>query len=149
MKVKKYELFLNENNHPSIKVDKTYNIPADKITCTSQIADMLIQKCNLDKKYTESVYIFGLNAANQITGFYELSKGSTTSSSMYYKELFSFALLSGSQKIVMLHNHPDGNMSESSDDIFVKERVSQCCQLLDIEFTDTIIISPNGYRSFL
>ena len=48
----------------------------------------------------------------------------------------------------MIHNHPSGNPSPSSDDKKVTEIVANGCKSVGIYLNDHIIIGDNTYYSF-
>ncbi|MCP3660424.1 MAG: hypothetical protein GY830_09015 [Bacteroidetes bacterium] len=51
-------------------------------------------------------------------------------------------------KIVLVHNHPSGNLSPSMCDIEVTGKLIQVGNFIDIAVVDHIIFSEDGYYSF-
>lgn len=81
---------------------------------------------NLDiKNKPQNISIIGIGNVNEVT----------------YKpyEIFKPAILSNSSRIIMLHNHPSGNIKPSADDYRSFERVQECGKLLGIEILDSIV----------
>lgn len=62
-------------------------------------------------------------------------------------EILKLALLSNSPGILLLHNHPSGNVSPSVEDRNLTERVKEAGRLLEIELVDHIIVGcvDRGY----
>ena len=49
--------------------------------------------------------------------------------------------------IVLVHNHPSGNLNPSKADISFTHKVNECANLFGIALLDHIIISNEGYIS--
>jgi DNA repair protein RadC len=48
-----------------------------------------------------------------------------------------------------VHNHPSGNLEPSTADINLTSRVKEACDIVDINLLDHLIISKDGYYSFI
>ena len=51
--------------------------------------------------------------------------------------------------LILPHNHPSGNLKPSEADKQITNKIRQAAKLLDIELIDHIIISSEGYYSFM
>ncbi len=51
--------------------------------------------------------------------------------------------------LIVAHNHPSGNLSPSIQDKMLTKRISNASDLMDIKLQDHLIISRDGYYSFL
>lgn len=73
--------------------------------------------------------------------------GGVSSCHVSVAEILKLALLSNSPGILLLHNHPSGNVCPSMEDRNVTERVEKVARLVDIELVDHIIVGCNrdGY----
>ncbi|NQU53966.1 MAG: hypothetical protein HQ522_15670 [Bacteroidetes bacterium] len=47
-----------------------------------------------------------------------------------------------------MHNHPSGNLSPSSADIAITQKIKSGAKLLDIDIPDHIILTSDSYYSF-
>ena len=65
------------------------------------------------------------------------------------KHIISLALKYNAYGIILIHNHPSGDVSPSREDIVITNRLRTTLELLDIELLDHLIISKNKYYSFL
>lgn len=54
--------------------------------------------------------------------------------------IFKAALLSGAGAIMILHNHPSGDVTASEDDLRITKRIIMAGQLMEIPLLDHIII---------
>ena len=50
--------------------------------------------------------------------------------------------------VILVHNHPSGNLKPSQTDLDLTRRMIQAGQLLDIHVLDHLIITDHGYYSF-
>lgn len=65
------------------------------------------------------------------------------------KEVFKRALKYGSSNIVLIHNHPSGSLKPSQSDIDATKKAIVAGNSLEINVIDHVIISNEGYYSFL
>jgi len=96
----------------------------------------------------ESMKVLYLNRANKVLGIYELSKGGISSTVIDIRLLFATALKSLSCSVILLHNHPSGNLQPSQADINITNKINEAGKLLDIQVLDHIILTEDSYFSF-
>ena len=77
-----------------------------------------------------------------------ISIGSVNTAFVSPREIFIKALEVHAVYLILLHNHPSGNATPSSEDIYATRQVAQAGELLGIEVADHIIIGDNQYYSF-
>ncbi|MBQ3600271.1 MAG: DNA repair protein RadC [Lachnospiraceae bacterium] len=77
-----------------------------------------------------------------------ISKGTVNASILEPREIFVKAFQYSAVNIVLLHNHPSGNVTPSNADISITKRVVQTGDLVGIKVVDHIIIGDNRYFSF-
>jgi len=99
-------------------------------------------------EYIEEAKIILLNRANEILGVYELSKGGISGTIVDIRIILGVALKCNASAIVLLHNHPSGNLQPSEPDRVITTKLRDACKLLDLLLLDHLIISKNGYYSF-
>ena len=78
-----------------------------------------------------------------------IAKGSDDIISFELREIFKLALKIGSENIVLVHNHPSGNVFPSKEDLKLTSDIEKIGILLGIKLVDHIIIGHNQYYSFL
>ncbi len=96
----------------------------------------------------EEVKVLMLNRANEVIGIYELSKGGISGTVIDIKLILSVALKCLASSVVVIHNHPSGNMTPSRQDISITEKIKVACNYFDITLLDHLIISRYNYYSF-
>lgn len=97
---------------------------------------------------TEQVLVLFLDNANRLVEKVVLSKGAEGQSSIIPKRICRMALLNYATGIIVVHNHPSGDLKPSESDKAVTDKIEAACKTLDIRFLDHIIITNEGYFSF-
>lgn len=79
-----------------------------------------------------------------------VSMGTLNASLAHPREILKSPILSNAAAVMLVHNHPSGNLTLSKDDIEITERMQKLFSLADIQFLDHIIVGNRGeYFSFL
>lgn len=95
----------------------------------------------------EQFKVMLLNRANKVLGIYEVSTGGMTGTVADPKLIFIAALKAGACNIMLVHNHPSGNLRPSKQDEELTYKIKEGAKLLDIVLLDHLIISNEGYFS--
>jgi len=96
----------------------------------------------------EQFWILLLNRANQIISKVQISSGGVAGTVVDAKLIFKPALEVLASGIILLHNHPSGNLKPSKQDIDITKKLITGAKNLDINILDHLIISEMGYLSF-
>jgi DNA repair protein RadC len=99
-------------------------------------------------EYIEESKIILLNRANEILGVYELSKGGISGTVVDIRIILGVALKCNASAIVLIHNHPSGNLQPSEPDSRITRQLREACKILDLVLLDHLIISKDSYYSF-
>jgi DNA repair protein RadC len=97
---------------------------------------------------SEEFWVMYLNRANKIISAQKISQGGITGTVADIRLILKSALDHFACGIILCHNHPSGNLTPSSEDKSLTQKIKQAAQLLDINTLDHLIISDNGYFSF-
>ena len=89
-----------------------------------------------------------LNSSNTILGVYDVSKGSINSTVIDLRLVLSVALKCLASSIILVHNHPSGNINPSEQDREFTKKIKSACKFLEIQLFDHIIITRYDYFSF-
>lgn len=120
-----------------------------KITSSRSAYKILLEAWDPDKiEFVEQFKILLLNKGNRALGAYELSTGGTSGTVVDIRLVFVAALKANASGIIMVHNHPSGNLTASQADREITEKAVKAGKLLDIPVLDHLIISTEGYFSF-
>jgi DNA repair protein RadC len=96
----------------------------------------------------EEFWVLLLNRSNHILGKHLISKGGQAGTVADPKIIFKTALQHNAAGIVLMHNHPSGNLQPSASDIKLTKDMEQSGKLLSLYIIDHLIFSDKGYYSF-
>ncbi|HNE29482.1 MAG TPA: DNA repair protein RadC [Saprospiraceae bacterium] len=96
----------------------------------------------------EEFWILLLNKSNEVFHRQQLSIGGSAGTVVDVKLLFKTALDALAKAVIVLHNHPSGNLQPSQADIDLTRRIRKAGELLDLPLLDHLIVSERGYYSF-
>ena len=78
-----------------------------------------------------------------------MQRGSVNSVSVHPREVLKAAIQHNATSVILLHNHPSGKTQPSTKDLEVTKQIIDALKPVDINVNDHIIITQNGYYSFL
>ena len=96
----------------------------------------------------EHFWVIGLATSNKISYIELVSLGSISTAIVNPLEVFSLAVRKKSPKIILVHNHPSGNLKPSKEDKNITSLITAGGKILTIEVLDHLIISEESYYSF-
>lgn len=97
----------------------------------------------------EEFRVIFLNNYNILVGSETLFVGTIDKSAVYPREIVEKVLQYRAKGIIFAHNHPSGNLRPSKQDIAITEHMQEVLEMLDIKLLEHIIITKDGYFSFL
>lgn len=96
----------------------------------------------------EKVIVLCLNSRLEVIKEKTVFIGGNNISIISGRELFKEALICGSNRVMVVHNHPSGNPEPSIEDIEATERPYSMAKELDIDVVDHLIIGRSRFYSF-
>lgn len=99
-------------------------------------------------KDREHFVVLYLDARHRIVATETVSVGTLSAALVHPREVFKGAIISNAAAIICGHNHPSGELSPSSDDLQICERLSSAGELLGINVLDFLIVSGEEWESF-
>ncbi|SMD43376.1 MULTISPECIES: RadC family protein [Aquiflexum] len=96
----------------------------------------------------EHFYILLLNRANYVLKKILISKGGTTGTVADPKIIFKHALDCLACSIVLVHNHPSGNLKPSDHDKHLTKKLVDAGKCMEVHVIDHVIITDVAYFSF-
>jgi len=96
----------------------------------------------------EEFWIILLNRANKIIKGKQISSGGISATIVDAKLIFKEALSFNSSAIILIHNHPSGNINASKEDINLTKKIKEAGKFLDITILDHLIFTNHNYISF-
>ena len=126
--------------------EKEYEMSEEMIN-----APFLYQKyiSHLNEMPQETFILIVLDKRKQITYEITLYKGGNHKLSISYRNLFKQIIIHNGYYFYVIHNHPDGSLTPSKNDILFTSQLTRRCDNLDIVLLDHLIFTDRGYYSFL
>lgn len=104
----------------------------------SSAAKVYAQRLLLGKK-EENFACICLNAKNEITSHKILSQGTSHSVNASIRQITDYCIASNTDRIIITHNHPEGDTTPSDQDISFTRALVCSCFLNEIQVLDHII----------
>jgi DNA repair protein RadC len=117
-----------------------------QITCTSELVNYC--KTALGGLKDEQFRVIYLDAQNRIIDDESIQEGIVNQAVVYPRKVLENALKQKASAIILLHNHPSGNIRPSDADIRLTKTIQETARVLDILVHDHIIIGENRFFSF-
>jgi DNA repair protein RadC len=106
----------------------------------------------LKKKYARSkqehFIVATLNGAHEVIAIHIASIGLVNRTIIHPREIFIHAIRDMASSIVVVHNHPSGNVTPSLEDVTITDRIKKASAILGFNFLDHIIIGKDNLYSF-
>ena len=126
---------------------KRHSKETPKIFDSKQIADYVRPLYSEIMEYREMCHVVSLNRNNQIIGTYELSSLGRTSCVFDATIIAQVAVMSNANGIILVHNHPSGNLRWSDADVAATKRAREALKIFDIPVIDSLILTEESYTS--
>lgn len=96
----------------------------------------------------EEFWILLLNRANRIEKKIRISTGGVSGTVADPKLIYKYALENLASYIILIHNHPSGNLKPSEADCILTKKLCQAGEFLETPVLDHVIICNNAWYSF-
>ena len=96
----------------------------------------------------EEVKVIHLNQAGYVVNVHSLSSGSDNASIVEPKDIMRYAILIKTNAIILVHNHPSGNLMKSKADEVITRKLKNAGEFLNIPLLDSMIVTRESYTSF-
>lgn len=112
--------------------------------------DAMIDYCRSSmahQEYEEFRIIF-LNSKLAVMEEEIQQRGTVDQVAIHPREVIKSAINKGASAIILVHNHPSGNVTPSKADIEITKRICSAAEAMNIKVIDHIVISKYDYYSF-
>lgn len=117
-----------------------------KVYSSEELADYYKQRL---RDFRHEVFrVVLLDSANQIIREVEVSEGILNKTLVHPREVFRQAIIESAAAIILIHNHPSGNIMPSREDFLLTEQLVKSGNIIDIKVLDHLIIGKDSYYSF-
>lgn len=102
---------------------------------------------NKIRRNQEHFWVVGLDNKNKILFIELISLGAVNRVQVAPPEIFRMAIYKLAVQMILVHNHPSGELTPSEGDKDVTDKMIKAGQMLNIEVIDHLIISEKEYFS--
>lgn len=96
----------------------------------------------------ETFHVLVLDARNRLLARDQVSVGSLNSTMAHPREVYERAIRAHGAGIIVVHNHPSGDVQPSDDDLRLTRRLAEAGKVVGIPLQDHVIIGRDGHYSF-
>ena len=96
----------------------------------------------------EEFRILFLNNKNELLCDEVQQRGTVNHTPVYPREVIKRALDLGATAIILVHNHPSGDLTPSKADIDITKQIIKAGELMGVGVHDHLIIAEKGHFSF-
>ena len=147
MKIKNNIVVNDASIEYNIKAKKNNDIVNVKITSSQICYDYIKQLYDEDINIYESSYIVLLNQQMKTKGWVKISQGGIAGTVVDIRLIAYCAIKTLATGVILVHNHPSGNLTFSDVDINLSKKIKNGLYILEINFVDSMVITENGYIS--
>ena len=95
----------------------------------------------------EILSVLCLDAQNQPNSFNVASIGALNTTRTRPAEILKAVILSNALGLILIHNHPSGELDASPEDVEFTRAVQRACELVGVELYDHLIVTDDGFTS--
>ncbi len=129
------------------RINKPINKQNIKIKSSKDVANLLMNELRNEKR--EKVKIILLNSKNIVMKIKDISYGGTNFAMIETREILEEVIKNQAPKMILIHNHPSGDVTPSKADFSMTDRIYDAAKLVGVELLDHIIIGDNKFESIL
>ena len=92
----------------------------------------------------EELRLILLDIRNRIIRICRICKGGLATAVIYPRDLFREAVKANAAALIMVHNHPSGESTPSSDDLATTRKMVEMGEMMGIKVVDHLILAAGG-----
>ncbi|QBO34993.1 hypothetical protein EQG49_00290 [Periweissella cryptocerci] len=98
-------------------------------------------------KRVEELWLYTLDTKHRVLNEYLISKGTLNSTPINIKEITYHAIMDNAQSVIITHNHPSGDPTQSSADRQGYQKVGEAIQMFNMSVLDSFVTGSDSYTS--
>ena len=99
-------------------------------------------------KDVEEFRVIYLDTKLRVTGEEIQQRGTVNQVAIHPREVIKAAMIHKAKAIILVHNHPTGDVTPSHADLEITGKINIACKAVGIRLLDHIIVGKNSYYSF-
>ncbi len=132
----------------SVRLHSEAPLYSNQAIRTPEDAVKIVGKELLSHFDREQICLVNLNSSKKPINFTVASVGTLDMALTEPREMLKASILSNAGSVIMLHNHPSGELNPSKEDYQVTERLLRSFDAVGIKLIDHIIIGGNNITEF-
>ena len=131
----------------SIEIQKKTNIERKDIVKGSEDVVNLKEIQEIKNAIQEYMFLICLDRGNHIRNISLIGVGVSNAIYIHTKDIIRTAILTASDRVILVHNHPSNTLKPSKADKEMTNITSKLLKAFDIELLDHIIVTEDSYVS--
>ncbi len=124
------------------------SLPTTTITSSQSAYEFLYKVYDEIMDDHEELKVLHLDTSNGIVNIHHLASGTDRACVASIKDIMRNAVLTKIQSLILVHNHPAGQLKPSQADRNLTTKLQKACEVMDIKLFDHIILTRESYYSF-
>lgn len=112
-----------------------------------KIMQQILLRENKISRNQEHFWVVGLDTKNKILFIELIGLGTVNRVNANPPDVFRMGIYKLAVSMILVHNHPSGDLTPSQADLDMTDRMLKVGQLINIEVLDHLIISEKGFTS--
>lgn len=114
-------------------------------TSSKEVGNYLATKLAGHKQ--EEFWCYYLDNANNIVAQKQIAKGTVNRALVHPRDVFAWAVVYNCASLIVVHNHPSGNLLPSENDLRLTKGLEEAGNLMQIDLLDHFIVGKGQYLS--
>ncbi|MGN0904163.1 MAG: DNA repair protein RadC [Alphaproteobacteria bacterium] len=102
----------------------------------------------MGRRKIEVFRVLFLDSKNRLIRDEVLQEGTVNQTMIYPREIAKRALELSAVSLIMVHNHPAGDLKPSKNDVIMTKAVEDALRTINVTLLDHLIVAKSGYVSF-
>lgn len=98
---------------------------------------------------SEKTFLLLFNPSNRLIGCEKISDGIVTVTPLSIRKILDLSLQSNASSVLLAHNHPDGIVEPSEEDLCSTQKILQSLADIGVRLVDHYIVTPNSCLAIL
>ncbi len=96
----------------------------------------------------EEFWVALVDNQNRVIAWERVSRGTVDQTAVFPREVLALALSHHASGVILVHNHPGGNLKPSEEDRLLTARINRAAQELGVRILDHLIVTEESHYSF-
>lgn len=125
------------------RADRPEKRPPARFADFDEIGEFMVRQ--LDGLPRERAVVLLLNSNNEYLSCEHLGDGAVNTVDLNIRQILEYAILLRATKIVLAHNHPDGDLTPSDSDVTTTRQLHRACLPMEIELAEHVLVANGKY----